>query len=195
MKKTVGIICTFALLFVSLFAAGCGKDGGEKAPAGSKEVNPSELFEKVWASYGEEDFFPMAGGDFDKQNMEKPDVYDIEAYKDAFTSTFLVTDDMQAEITGDVITAMHMMNANTFCSAMYKVKDASKIATMADTYKAAVQGNMWMCGFPDTLVVLSDGDVMIIAYGEDSIIQTFKNKCTQADSDVKLVIEAPVLEG
>lgn len=195
MKKTIGLLCALSLVLSCLFVAGCGKSGDDKKPAGSKDVNPKEFFEKVWATYGEDDFFPMAGGDFDKQNMENPDVYDIDTYKDAFTGTFLVTEEMQAEITGDVITAMHMMNANTFSGAMFKVKDASKIASLAETYKSAVQGNLWMCGFPDTLVVLSNGDVMIVAFGEDSIVQTFKDKCTQADSDVKLIIEAPVLEG
>jgi len=127
--------------------------------------------------------------------MDAPDKFDVAANRDTFVYTFLVPDEMVDQIDGDVISAMHMMNTNTFCSAMFALKDASDADSFAESYKQAVQGNEWMCGFPDTVVVLSCNNVIIIAYGEDEMIQTFKNKCTALNGDMKILVEAPALEG
>lgn len=187
------LLLLVTLVVATVFLGACGEKKPAMQPGTDASVSPLDLFQKVWSSFGDDEKFPMAGGDFSKANMENPDVYDVAANKDSFISTFLVSEDMLSSITGDVVTGMHMMNSNTFCGAMFKLTDASKASDFAESYKKAVQGNQWMCGFPDTVVVLSCGDVIVIAYGEDSIIKSFKDKCTQADC--KLIIEAPALEG
>lgn len=201
MKKLISVLI-IATMMISIFAAGCGDTAGDNGTGSATDngsvsatVSATDFYNSVWALYSEDEMYPMAGGDFDHANMEKPDVYDIVANKDAFVSTYLVPEDIYTEITGDVITAVHMMNVNTFCSAVFNVKDASKITALADAYKKAVQSNMWMCGMPDTVVVIAVGDLMAVAYGEDSLVKTFVDKCTSANAGAKVLVEAPAVEG
>lgn len=185
MKKVISLLC--AVVIFCMVLAGCE---GNSTPAVS--VTPVELFEKVWAAYPEAKEFPVAGGDMDHANMEKPDVYDINANKDGFVSTFVVPEDFCAEITGDVITAMHMMNANTFCAAMMNIKDGSKAADLAESYKAAIKNNQWMCGMPEQFIVLGAGDLMVIAFGEADLIRSFKDMCVISEPALTVLADAPV---
>lgn len=193
MKKFVSAVLAIVTVVSMAALSACGgKDPKPAEPAVS--VKPVEYFQAVWGDYKDDEMFPMAGGDFDTANMEQPDVFDIEKNKDAFVSTFLVPEDVLGEITGEVATAQHMMNANTFCAAMFTVKDAGKLQTLAESHKKAVQGNQWMCGMPDTLVVLSAGDCMIVGFGADDLVKTFKDKCTGAKTPAGLILEAPAVE-
>ena len=82
-----------------------------------------------------------------------------------------------------------MMNANTFCSAVMQLKEGTDAASFADHYQELVQSNHWMCGFPDTVVVLNLGSFMITAYGADDLIQQFKNSAASLGANV--LVEAP----
>ena len=72
MKKFISIFLV-VMLVVSLAACGTTTDdkGGESAIA-----SPVELLNTVWATYGETEIFPAAGGDMTEanQNMEGPGV-------------------------------------------------------------------------------------------------------------------------
>lgn len=193
MKKVISLICAVMLLCSVFVFTGCGENqNGNDIKA---SIKPADLFSKVWSLYTDDELFPVAGGDMDHANMEAPDVFDINTNKEAFVSSFVVGDDILSAIEGDVITAQHMMNINTFSSAMFNVKDANQIANLAESYNKGIQANHWMCGMPDTVIVLSSGDLMIIAFGKDDLVQTFKSKCISAESTVQVVIEAPIIEG
>lgn len=194
MKRILSLLCAAVMLVSVVALTGCDKKE-EETTESVKEISPIELFKTVWNSYGEEDLFPIAGGDFDHSNMEAPDAFDIVTNKADLYYSFLINDEIYEEIQGDAATVRHMMNTNTFCAAMFKVGDTSKINGLAEAYKSSVQSNMWMCGMPDTVVVLSVGDVMIVAYGADEIVDTFKAKCIEADKDIKVLVEAPAVEG
>lgn len=190
MKKLVSLALVLAAL-ISLTSCGAQK---EEKPADSEAVQivPVDYLQAIWGSYKDDEMFPIAGGDFDIANMENPDKFDVEKNKDAFMSTFLVSEDLLADINNDVASMQHMMNINTFCAAMFTVKDASRIQSFADDYNEIIQANEWMCGIPDTVVVLSVGNAMIIAYGEDGLIQTFKGKCEAAETSATVVLEKAV---
>ena len=189
MKKNIHVL-TLILTMIFLFSLlGCGKVTGE-----GKAVNVSELFNGVWNLYSDDEKFPVAGGDFDHANMEAPDIFDIVANKEAFTATYLVSGEMLADIDGEVVTLQHMMNTNTFCAAMFNISDSSKISSYAEEYKKIVQGNQWMCGMPDTVVVMAVDNAMIISYGEDETVRDFMNKCTSYDPNITVIINAPAWE-
>lgn len=193
MRKIKSVIIVMATLLSLMALTACG--GKTNAPANNDRKpspQPLEFFQTVWGAYSEDEMFPIAGGDFDHANMEQPDAYDIEKNKEAFMATFLLDDSMMAELNGDAATAQHMMNINTFCAAMVGCKDATKVKELAETYNKIIQANQWMCGHPDTVVVLQNGNLLIVAYGEDSLVQSFKKHCTEVEDPAQLIIEAPV---
>ncbi len=155
-------------------------------------ANALELYNKIWGLYEDGDKFPSAGGDQD-HNSGNPGVVDIEKYKDTVMFWTHITEDLLGTVTNDAANLMHMMNINTFSSAIFHLKDASTAEKFAEDYKTAVQATRWMCGFPDKVIVVSVGEYVIVAFGHTDIIDTLKTKCLAADTSAKLLVEAPAM--
>ena len=51
----------------------------------------------------------------------------------------------------------------------------------------------WMCGFPDKLIVISAGDSIVSAFGNEDFIELFKTKTLAALDGAKLLYEEPIL--
>ena len=151
-----------------------------------------ELYNKIWSTYTDEEKFPSAGGDQD-HSSENPGVVDIEKYKDTIMFWTHITEDLLGTVTNDSANLMHMMNINTFSSAIFHLKDASTAEKFAEDYKTAVQATRWMCGFPDKVIVVSVGEYVIVAFGHTEIIDTFKTKCLAVDTSAKLLVEASAM--
>ena len=198
-RKLTGLLLA-GVTAMSLFA-GCGKQNA--APSATETIETTEapapqyassleLLDAVWNAFPEDARFPAGGGD-EAHDTNGPGAFDVKAYGETFQYLILLDDGLMDKLTGDAATLMHMMNTNTFCSAMAKLTDSSKAAEFAEAYKTAIQDQRWMCGFPDTVIVISVGDYVIMAYGHADIIENVKTACLAADSSAKLLIEAPAL--
>lgn len=152
-------------------------------------ANALDLFNKIWGSYTDDDKFPVGGGDEDHNSDEGPGVVDIEKYKDTIMFRTHITEDLLGTVTNDAANLMHMMNTNIFSSAIFHLKDASTAEKFANDYNAAIQNTQWMCGFPDRVMVVSVGEYIIVAFGDEELISTFKTKCLAADTSAKLLID------
>ena len=216
MKKITSIILAIIMTFAVLALAACNNTGngdstttatpaGTTAPEAPKTdaTTPAEkpaiesaaaFYTQVWGTLTDDQKFPAAGGDID-HTVDGPAKFNFTTENvETFKWWLHVTDELLAQIDqNDVATLMHMMNTNTFCSAMAKLTDSSKAAEFAEAYKTAIQDQRWMCGFPDTVIVISVGDYVIMAYGNADIIENVKTACLAADSSAKLLIEAPAL--
>lgn len=177
MKKVFALLLAVAMLFS--FAA-CST-----APA-VQSVNELELLEKVWASYADDEKFFAMGGDYTTMVDNAPGACSIE---DAETLNALLgfpTANI-ADIDG-AASLMHAMNQNTFTAGAYHMVSTDKQA-LADAIKENIMNRQWMCGFPDTLLVVSVGDCMVAAFGEASIMDNFKTKLTTAYDFAEVLYE------
>lgn len=86
-----------------------------------------------------------------------------------------------------------MMNANSFTAGAYQVKNSSDIETIAAAIKDNIMNRQWMCGFPDKLIVISAGDSIVSAFGNEDFIELFKTKTLAALDGAKLLYEEPIL--
>ena len=93
----------------------------------------------------------------------------------------------------DAATLQHMMNTNTFSSAAAKLKDPSAAEEFAKAYKNAVQGQQWMCGFPDKVVVISVDDYVIMAYGYEDILNDLVDACSAVAPGSRVLVDAPAV--
>ena len=76
---------------------------------------------------------------------------------------------------------IHMMNANTFTCAAYKLAEGVTAADFGAAMKDAVLGNQWMCGFPDSLLIRSFGDsYVVVAFGVNDAMTPFETHLTAA---------------
>ena len=212
MKKITSIILAIIMTFAVLALAACNNTGngdstttatpaGTTAPEAPKTdaTTPAEkpaiesaaaFYTQVWGTLTDDQKFPAAGGDID-HTVDGPAKFNFTTENvETFKWWLHVTDELLAQIDqNDVATLMHMMNTNTFCAAAMQLTDAANGESFAESYKTLVQSHHWMCGFPDTVVVLSLGDYILTAYGYDDLIQDFKTAAQSLGADV--LVEAP----
>ena len=155
-------------------------------------ANALDLFNKIWGSYTDDDKFPVGGGDEDHNSYEGPGAFDIEKNKESIKAYTHITDDLLATVKNDAANLIHMMNTNTFSSAIFHLKDAKTAESFAKDYNSAIMGTRWMCGFPDKVMVVSVGEYIIVGFGKADPIDTFKTKCLAADTNAKLLIDANI---
>lgn len=149
-----------------------------EAPTVASIESPLALLQKVWDSYGEDERFAAAGGDFSAENsvMDAPGVYGMDNVE-MLDSTFGISATNAAKI-DSVASLMHMMNANTFTCGAFHLTDASEISAFSESLKNDVLNRQWMCGFPDILVIISVDDYVISVFGNEELVNTFKEKVT-----------------
>ena len=186
MKKILAIVIALVVV-VAAFAA-CG---GEKAPeVTSSYADATEVLTTVFAAYAEENKFAVGGGDEANQSFEAPAKYDYTLADELNVVAKLPAD--QAANIADAATAMHMMNANSFTGAAYKLVDGADAAAFADAFKAELDNAQWMCGFPEKFVVIKTGNFIVTAFGVADIMDYFKTTATATLEGAEVVLEGDI---
>lgn len=153
-----------------------------------------DLYTAIWNAYGEENKFACGGGDIDHENMDGPGQYALsDANAETFKYLLHMTDELYGMLEDDVATLQHMMNLNTFCSAVAKLKDPAQASDFATAYQTAIQGQRWMCGFPDKVVVIAVGDYVVMAYGHEGNINNLVAACATVDAQSSVLVDAPAM--
>ncbi len=173
--KKIATVLLVAMLAMCLAACG-GKDNN----AGSVEIaDATEILTTVWGTYAEDEMFPVGGGDYENMSMEGPAAFDASKTEDL--EALLNFPAASADKIDDAASMMHMMNANTFTAGAFHVADAADVNAVVDAIKDKVMNNHWMCGFPETLIIVQVGDSYVVsAYGNGELIDNFKTKLLAA---------------
>lgn len=191
MKKTIAAV--LAIIF-ALGMVGCVANGSGQGTAEAAE-NPLDVLNKVWDSYTNDEKFPAAGGDMSEANM-KDDAPGNVALDDADTVAYLTS--FPADMVDKLDAAaslMHMMNANTFTCGALRVKNGDDAAKLAEDLRDAIQNKQWMCGFPDKLVIATLGNYVVSVYGDEELVNTFRDKLQAAYSDAAIAYDEMIGEG
>ena len=177
MKKLMTIVLAMAML-LTLFA-GCGKKApAETVPAEVLPGSTLEILETVWAQYGDDEKFPIIGGNIEANIMDAPGAVDM-AYAGHLNYNLLVPENKTANVT-EAASMIHMMNANTFTCGVFKLTGITA-ADFGAAMQAAVQNNQWMCGFPDKLLIGSFGDTyVLVAFGVNDAMNPFETHLAAA---------------
>lgn len=192
MKRAIVFILTAAILF-SLSGCGAGQDSSEPKQENqtSEYTEPLEILNEITAIYGEDDLFAMYGGNQENAVMDAPGKFDITKTEE-LENTFGLPKDQFSNIE-DAASMVHMMNGNTFTGIVYRLKDGVDINDFADSVKASVLEKQWICGQPDTFLIVNvDGSYVITAYGEAGIMEVFKNNALSALGGAEVITETPV---
>ena len=186
--KKIAMVLLVAMLGMCL--AACGGKGNN---AGITEVaNATEILTTVWGTYEEDEMFPAGGGDSENMSMEGPAKFDVSKAEELdFMLNFPGT---MADKIDDAASMMHMMNANTFTAGAYHVTAASDVTEVTNAIKDKVMNNHWMCGFPETLIIVQVGDSYLVsAYGNGELIENFKTKLVNTYANAEVVVEESLM--
>lgn len=190
MKKFTAIILSLAVVLV-LFAA-CGGNGNEGTGA-SSYADATEVLSTVWAGYAdesEENKFPIGGGDSANLTMDAPGKFDIAATEELDVTLALPAS--QTANIEDAASMVHMMNANNFTGAAYKLKEGTDVAAFAKDFQDGLNVRQWMCGFPERFVVIQTGNFVVTAFGNGQIIELFATKASNTLENATIVLEGDI---
>ena len=156
----------------------------ETAPEGEIASNGAlEILNAIWALYGDDEKFPVMGGNPEGGLMDMPGVWDPALLENLVYTTQLPEAQL-AEIT-EAATMIHMMNANTFTAAVYGLAEGVDAAAFAQAVRDGVQNARWMCGFPELLNVTVVGEYVLVAYGLADAMNPFQAHLAEAFADAE----------
>ena len=146
---------------------------------------------KVWDSYTDDEKFPAAGGDYETSVDDAPGAFDPS---NADNLNFLLTVPTEdASLIDDAASLMHMMNANTFTCGAFHITSKDDVDTVAQDLRDAIQSKQWMCGFPDKLVVFTYDRYVVALYGNEDLVNTFRDKLTAAYGDAVVAYDEAII--
>ena len=186
-KKIMMLVVTAALLFSF---GSCGKNSSSKEE-GSESVQVKDALEiltNIWNGYGEDQKFPVAGGDYDNISDNAPGKFDV-SNTEALRSILIVPEEA-ASMVDDGASMMHAMNANTFTGGAFHLTEAADRGEFTDALKEAVLNNQWMCGFPEEFIVYGVGDEYVVsAFGKSDTIGYFKEQLLKQYPSAEALVE------
>lgn len=194
MKKNIAL---FVCLTVLMGVMGCGKSNDTTEESKVVETvdveDATSLLSDVWSMYEEADKFPVSGGGYGNMSMEGPGKIDV-TQADTLDSLLGVPGE-GASMIDDAASMLHMMNANTFTAGAYHLTDASNQQKFEDLLKDNIMNRQWMCGFPETLIIVSVGEEYVVsAFGKADIIETFKTKLQAQYEAAEVIYEENLME-
>ena len=196
MKKLLSILLA-ALLILSLVACSSNNNPGDSDKPNNDSNTGSvtsalDLLNTVWASYGEDEKFPSAGGDMSEENMsmEGPGKFSVEDA--SMLDSTLGYPAASAGKIDDAASLVHMMNANTFTCGAFHVANAADVDTVAAEVKDNIMNRQWICGFPDKLVIVNVDGYIVAFFGATDLVDGFNAKLAAAYSSAKTVCDEPI---
>ena len=148
------------------------------------------ILNAIWNTYSDEEKFPAAGGDSEHAVDGAPGIFDVS---NADSLSYLLTfpaDD--ASLIDSAASLVHMMNLNTFTCGAFHVADANNVARLADDLRTTIQAKHWMCGFPDKLVIVTVGQSVLSVYGNEELVNTFRDKLLASYSAATAVYDEAI---
>ncbi len=191
MKKYIAMI--LAMVMALSLLAGCAKGGEDNTePTGvAGAASALELMETVWATYMDDQKFPVIGGSMAAPVDGAPGNYDLA--DENITFSLMIPAEQLANVT-EAASMIHMMNANTFTAAAFKLAEGVNAADFAAAMRDSIVNNQWICGFPEQLVI-NDlvGRYVIVAFGAMDLMEAFNTNLHTAYPDAADVVNEALM--
>ena len=187
MKKFLTML--LALVMVLSLAACSSQKGGDVN--GGFPASALDLLTAVWNAYPESEKFSVVGGSLDNPVDNAPGAFPVEDADNLDYMLHFPAD--KSDLIDDAASLTHMMNANSFTCGAFHVKNSGDVSAVADALRQNVQNTQWMCGFPDKLVIFTYDQYVVSLYGDEELVNTFRDKFTATYSDSTIAYDEAIL--
>ena len=197
MKKYIALMLVMVMALSAL--AGCAKGGDDSTEPTTVATEPAvmgpasalELMETVWGNYAEDQKFAVIGGGMANPVDGGPG--SVEPNDENVSYSLLIPEEQLANVT-QIASMIHMMNANTFTSAAYKLAEGISVDDFTAVMKDVIMNNQWICGFPDRLLIESvPGGYVVVAFGKEDPMASFKTNLTAVYPETVELVNEPLL--
>lgn len=188
-KVIIGIVAAALIVVIGVGAFVLVKNSG--APK-MEFTSSADVINKVIETYADDKKFASMGGDLETPVDSKAGAMKLT---DTDTINYMLhtNDDLIAQC-DEISSYVHAMNANTFTSGAFKMKDSGNADAFASSLKESVLATQWMCGFPEKIVIfnVNGGEYIVYAIGTADNIDYFKTQLTtvMGESAVTVTEEA-----
>lgn len=148
-----------------------------------------DVMNKIWAAYPADNKFAAFGGDADNAVMDGPGAVSLDAA--SIDRTLGFPQDSIDKISAGA-SLIHMLNTNTFTCGAYQVKEGEDMTALAEAIRTNIQARRWMCGYPETLRILTIGDTIVAMFGNGQLIDTFVEAAQSVYPDLTVVVNEPI---
>ena len=83
----------------------------------------------------------------------------------------------------------NLMNMNNGTFSAFKLKNEAELPVLADRVRSNIKSNQWICGFPERLVIMRTGDVLICAYGTEASMNAWKSAVASVYNNAETLYE------
>ena len=191
MKKLI-TLCLALIMVLSMAACGSKNTETPTEPENTPVEVPAsalEILETVWALYGDDEKFPVMGGDANNMVDGAPGAFGLED-ADMATYQLLVPAEQLANI-DEAASLFHGMMLNNFTCGVFHVTGNAQ--DFAKALVDAVKTNQWMCGMPETMQVsVIGGEYVLMAFGINDAMTPFEAKLAEAYPAAETVASGPV---
>lgn len=187
MKKAIIIGLISVVVIAGIVAGAVFLLSANSAPK-MEFTDSADVINKVVDTYAEDQKFFSMGGDMETPVDGKAGLMNLS---DTETINYMLhtTDELVAQ-TDEIASFVHAMNANTFTSGSFKLKDAGTADTFCASLKDSVLATQWMCGFPEKIVVfnVNGGDYVVYAIGNGEMVDYFKTQLTTVMGESAVIV-------
>ena len=161
-------------------------------PSATGENSSAKILTDIWQTYNEDERFAVYGGAVENSVADAPGDLDMTNTEE-ITGRYLLP---EAQLTSvkEAASLVHMMNNNIFTAVVFRLSDSAEMQTVAKALRDNVQGNQWICGQPDKLLVadMKDGHLLMV-FGSNDAVNTFKTKLTGVYADAATLYEENIV--
>ncbi len=147
-----------------------------------------EVLKAAWAAVPEDQKFFVGGGDYDHMADSDAGVVIDTTY---MTGTLRLPEALVEQV-DNAASLIHGMNLNSMTIGAYQVKDGTDLTAFANSCKEGLAGVHWMCGFPEVMMVVSVGNVVIFGYGLTDNMAMIQNNLTTLYPHAEVLVNEAV---
>ena len=155
-----------------------------------KENTASTVLNTIWALYTEDTKFFAMGGDYNAMVDGAAGVVDLAATD--FLNVSLIVPEAELANIAEAASLLHAMNANTFTGAAYVLAEGADQAAFVAAVQTAIQGNHWMCGMPDSLLIAKADSAIIVVFGKTDAMDPFQTALTTAYAEAEILVNEAI---
>ena len=150
------------------------------------------ILSTVWDSYAQEERFAAYGGTVEQSVADAPGALDMTAV-DELTNVYLIPVERLEEV-AEAASLVHMMNSNIFTGVVLQLKPSGQLRAFADDWRGVIRENRWICGQPDRLLMVAvDETHLLMAFGSNEAMDTFRAKATAIYGQSKTLYDEPIV--
>ena len=149
------------------------------------QTDSAKILANIWQAYAENERFAVYGGAVENSVADAPGDLDISNTEE-LTGRYLLPQEQLASVK-EAASMVHLMNNNIFTAVVFRLTDEAETETVANALRTSVQGNQWICGQPDKLLMADmEDDHLLMVFGSADAVDTFKAKLSgvYADADI-----------